>query len=87
MHKPNPWIISFESEHKVSIRREESHISSGWIQEVERDGRRAVGSCSLSEDIDIVAVHMDGMGDSRCSRDEDVDPFICGGEGEGIGSV
>lgn len=63
MQKPHSWIIRLERNGQVTPERQERHIPSWRIVELEmlRALIDVVGRCVLSEDHKIVAVQVDGM--------------------------
>ena len=63
MHRPNAWIVGFEGERDVAAQRQESHVATGWVVEVE-DGRvldvgGLEGGVLLGEEEEVVAVEVD----------------------------
>ena len=68
MHQPSPGIISRERNHQPTTRRQKRDIPPRRIGKRERRNGAIVKSAGArAEDIEIVTVEMDRVGDVRCA--------------------
>jgi hypothetical protein len=68
MHQPGSGIVCDESDDKISATRQGCNVPSRRVVVVECSGV-TVDASSGPEDVEVVAVEVDGVRDGRCRRD------------------
>jgi hypothetical protein len=66
MHEPGAWVVGLECKHEVAACRESRGITTDRVVSFEaRNVAAPFGIFSLVEDVEVVAVEMDGVGKRR----------------------
>ena len=58
VHEPGAWVIGTECDDQIPSRRQQGHVSSGWVVRLQVDQTVPVTTAGLLEDRKVMPVKM-----------------------------